>query len=537
MFLSTINNKLLLLLIVIFLGFIALGVGMHKESNDAKMAAIRLTKIEGIEKSVIRLRVEQRNYQLYFEDKNLLQYEKIFKELLVELDELKAILQSPKNHERIENIKATLKTWHSINTPRLALFKQFGKTMHTPTFASDYPAQAQELDTSHQKSSQVFTHISEQVDDLANATKTNNFNRLDNNKLMSEITIALAFVIVLIIFYIVTSSIKQSVTKAKNACEIMRTNRDLSVQIQTGTKDEINDIAYQINTLLSDVSSAINQAKNNAIENASVAEELSHTSLQIGKRTEEESEIVEQTTKDAAFVASEILDTSHQSTYVFEVTKNAQESLFGAQKRLNITLEQLNITVEQETQINNRLLQLSQEAQQVKVVLDVIGEIADQTNLLALNAAIEAARAGEHGRGFAVVADEVRQLAERTQKSLIDTNATINVILQSINDISSQMNENAKNIQALLASSNEVGSETATAVSMLDKSAQASKTVFEKAANNVSLIKTAVIEKVSTINTLSSSNARSVEEIASAAEHLSKLSINLSQTLSQFKTA
>jgi methyl-accepting chemotaxis protein len=200
-------------------------------------------------------------------------------------------------------------------------------------------------------------------------------------------------------------------------------------------------------------------------------------------------------------------------------------------------LEQLNITVEQETQINNRLLQLSQEAQQVKVVLDVIGEIADQTNLLALNAAIEAARAGEHGRGFAVVADEVRQLAERTQKSLIDTNATINVILQSINDISSQMNENAKNIQALLASSNEVGSETATAVSMLDKSAQASKTVFEKAANNVSLIKTAVIEKVSTINTLSSSNARSVEEIASAAEHLSKLSINLSQTLSQFKTA
>lgn len=365
--------------------------------------------------------------------------------------------------------------------------------------------------------------------------------QIDKN-IASQITVFTVVSLVLIVLFIgaMMLVIRKTITNPLNnltarAANLSSGDGDLTRKLEIDSKDEIAQASEGINRFIEKVRVLISEAKNLSSKNASVSSELSSTSLHVGSSVETSMQIVGDTTRKATALKTEMnLGITEAKEGKAELIK-ANEYLKEANSTILALTHDIQSSASTEIELAHKIQQLSQDASQVKDILVVIGDIADQTNLLALNAAIEAARAGEHGRGFAVVADEVRKLAERTQKSLQEINATINVIVQAIVDSSEQMTSNSKKVESLAITAstaekkiNDMFDVMGNATKVSDKTAEN----YLKTGNDIE----SMIDNVGKINEISSQNARSVEEIASAAEHLSRMTEQLNLKLSEFRT-
>ena len=310
---------------------------------------------------------------------------------------------------------------------------------------------------------------------------------------------------------------------------------DLTQRVVVPAGDEIHTVSSHINAFIAKVQQTVSEAKAASGENTAIAGNLSKTASQIERQSEEEAEVVNELYRVGTELHNVLQGSIRQAESTKEEIDTAGQTLISANGKITALSEEVHHRSVAEAELSAKLEQLSHDAQAVKNVLTVISDIADQTNLLALNAAIEAARAGEHGRGFAVVADEVRKLAERTQKSLVEINSTINVIVQSVNDSSEQISQNAASIEKLSGHAIEVRSEITRSVDAMKRSiVQVDETVNGYIENGKTI--QGMIAQVSTINELSSHNAKSVEEIAKASDHLSAQTATLNRMLGEYRT-
>ena len=333
---------------------------------------------------------------------------------------------------------------------------------------------------------------------------------------------------------LIRNNIMNGVSLIRDGISDFVKNKELKFRIKYGKNNEIQEIVNSFNDLVDTLEVIIEDVKRSSSENASVSHELSTTSMQIGRNAENSTTIVNNTIEEIITIKKFVQETAVLSEFMKKSIGIAGNKLESAKNEVIKLKDEVELASEEETALAQQLEQMSKDAEQVKQILTVITDIADQTNLLALNAAIEAARAGEHGRGFAVVADEVRKLAERTQSSLNEINATINIIVQSIINSSDKMSKNAQNIRRLVAVSTTVEETIIATSSVMDESV---KSVTTSANNSTKIANDTdkIVNLVTNINSITSENARSVEEIASAADHLSKLAENLNLKLGQFQ--
>lgn len=346
--------------------------------------------------------------------------------------------------------------------------------------------------------------------------------------------LALIIVILITVFALfmsnnLTAPLIESVSLAQKISENDLTATDLNFDAE----DELGDLGRALDLMKNHLTNIIYQIKSNTEQVVCAANEISSTSSQMASGAEEQNNQATEVATAMQQMAAAITQNSQNATLT---AQNASETAEKAQKGAE-AMQETKTGMEQIIEATNKTKQvitaLSHRAEEIGNVISVINDIADQTNLLALNAAIEAARAGEQGRGFAVVADEVRKLAERTTHATKEISSTIEAIQNDTQNASNSMQEAI----VIIDTGKEATDRTETVLADIILS-------INSALDMISQIATAseqqssgaeqITKNVDAISSVTQQSAAAAEEMASAANQLNREAELLHNLVGQF---
>lgn len=380
--------------------------------------------------------------------------------------------------------------------------------------------------TFNTKSVVQLNKVSEIISEIVKASQTKVKNientlvsKEKNTFWLSILLTSIAVIFGIVIAYIIT---KQMVTNLELAGELAKhlESRDLTFKIKVDSKDEIGKMTTALNNASGALNMTINQIKQKSESNASMAVELSAS------------------VEEVSAASNQIASSSNETNNAVETTSTAMTQMGANIQQLSKNIKNMSANFEQITLATNSGAEAVQHAiesmsgiknssEKIGNIVTVISEIAGQTNLLSLNAAIEAAKAGDHGKGFAVVAEEVRKLAERSANAAKEIETLINESTKQVNQGSEIIGSTGHALEEILS---KVGETSSFVHEISSASEEQAKGVDE------------IVKSTDLVSDLSSQNASAAEEISSTisevtrtVEELARQNEELMQDIATFK--
>lgn len=380
---------------------------------------------------------------------------------------------------------------------------------------------------------QYLNQLEEINQHAAQAARDSSIETYNSARIAVISLIVVAIAIAVAVSILISRSISQPLTRSVVSARFIAEG-DLTRQVSVEGSDELTELAQALQQMQGKLREAIGQIASSSNQLASAAEELNVVTDESAKALQLQNDEVQQAATAITEMSSAVDEVAGTALKTSEASSQSANLARDGTKKVVQTssvIEKMNADVRMSTQVINTL---ADKVSSINQVLEVIRNVADQTNLLALNAAIEAARAGEAGRGFAVVADEVRSLAYRTQTSTGEIEQMIQQVQSSAKEAVDAMQlisgnaENAQSVAKSAADALELIAENISAISDQNH-------VIAGAAEEQSKVAREIDRNIVTISDLASQTADGSNQTSASASELTRLAVELNELVSKFK--
>ncbi len=360
--------------------------------------------------------------------------------------------------------------------------------------------------------------------------------RIESDQAAMFMTISIVVVVLGLVAWLFSGfyfAVRQSITQISDATDKLA-DGDLTVQIELDSYDEMRQIAMSFNAMSEKFNALIQQIISAANQLTSASEEVSSVASESASNVERQRHETDQVATAINEMTATVQEVANNAGNAASAATNADNEARSGKSIVENTSQVIAKLAHEIENAAGVINEVEQDSENIGGVLDVIKGIAEQTNLLALNAAIEAARAGEQGRGFAVVADEVRTLASRTQESASEIESMIDKLQTGSHDAVEVMEKSREQAQAGVERANEAA-QALDAINRAVTTITDMNTQIASAAEEQSAVSEEINRNVTSISQISEQTASGSEQTTHSANELAQLASELQNLVKQFK--